>query len=98
MTNPVACALRDAVIRAIPAGAIARLAVKINRRAGTDVRVDSVESGISAARSSRKNITKNTTVQRTRRCMKDAAVAQLLCVRPRQCIVPINDTRTVRVS
>lgn len=43
MTNPIACAIREAVIRAIPADAIARLVVKINRRAGTDVRVDSSE-------------------------------------------------------
>jgi 2-polyprenyl-6-methoxyphenol hydroxylase-like FAD-dependent oxidoreductase len=43
MMNPVACAIREAMIRAIPAGAIARLVVKINRRAGTDVRVDSKE-------------------------------------------------------
>ena len=41
--NPIACAIREAMIRAIPAGAIARLVVKINRRAGTDVRVDSKE-------------------------------------------------------
>jgi len=43
MMNPVACAIREAVIRAIPAGAIARLVVKINRRAGTDLRGDSRE-------------------------------------------------------
>lgn len=41
MMNPIACALREAMIRAIPAAAIARLVVKINRRAGTDVPVGS---------------------------------------------------------
>jgi len=45
MTNPIGCAIREAVVRAIPADAIARLVVKINRRAGTDVRVDSAEIG-----------------------------------------------------
>jgi 2-polyprenyl-6-methoxyphenol hydroxylase-like FAD-dependent oxidoreductase len=38
MRNPVACALREAVIRAIPADAIVRTIARINRRAGTDVR------------------------------------------------------------
>ena len=42
--NPVACAVREAVIRAIPAATIARLVVRINRRAGTDVRGDSSAS------------------------------------------------------
>jgi 2-polyprenyl-6-methoxyphenol hydroxylase-like FAD-dependent oxidoreductase len=37
-TNPVACTLREWVMRAIPAKTFARLYVRINRRAGTDVR------------------------------------------------------------
>ena len=35
--NPIACAIREGAIRMIPAGAITRLIVRINRRAGTDV-------------------------------------------------------------
>jgi 2-polyprenyl-6-methoxyphenol hydroxylase-like FAD-dependent oxidoreductase len=38
MTNPVASFLREMVLRAIPATTFARFFVKINRRAGTDVR------------------------------------------------------------
>jgi 2-polyprenyl-6-methoxyphenol hydroxylase-like FAD-dependent oxidoreductase len=38
MMNPVACAIREAIIRAIPADAVVRLVARINRRAGTDVR------------------------------------------------------------
>jgi 2-polyprenyl-6-methoxyphenol hydroxylase-like FAD-dependent oxidoreductase len=37
-TNPVVCTLREWVLRAIPARTFARLFVRINRRAGTDVR------------------------------------------------------------
>ena len=36
--NPIACAIREAIVRAIPADLVARLLVQINRRAGTDVR------------------------------------------------------------
>ncbi len=36
-TNPIACQLRELVIRAIPVTTFARFVVKINRRAGTDV-------------------------------------------------------------
>jgi 2-polyprenyl-6-methoxyphenol hydroxylase-like FAD-dependent oxidoreductase len=38
-TNPVACALRDAIVRMIPVTTMAKVLVAINRRAGTDVRV-----------------------------------------------------------
>jgi len=38
MMNPIACAIREAAIRMTPAEAITRLIVRINRRAGTDVR------------------------------------------------------------
>jgi 2-polyprenyl-6-methoxyphenol hydroxylase-like FAD-dependent oxidoreductase len=38
MMNPIACAVREAAVRAIPAGAIVRLVARVNRRAGTDVR------------------------------------------------------------
>jgi 2-polyprenyl-6-methoxyphenol hydroxylase-like FAD-dependent oxidoreductase len=38
MMNPVACAVREAIIRAIPADTVVRLIARINRRAGTDVR------------------------------------------------------------
>jgi 2-polyprenyl-6-methoxyphenol hydroxylase-like FAD-dependent oxidoreductase len=37
-TNPVACTLREWIMRAIPAKTFARLYVHINRRSGTDVR------------------------------------------------------------
>jgi len=36
--NPVACALRELVIRAIPMTTFARVFMRINRRAGTDIR------------------------------------------------------------
>jgi 2-polyprenyl-6-methoxyphenol hydroxylase-like FAD-dependent oxidoreductase len=36
--NAVACAARDLIIRLIPATSLARILVRINRRAGTDVR------------------------------------------------------------
>jgi 2-polyprenyl-6-methoxyphenol hydroxylase-like FAD-dependent oxidoreductase len=36
-TNPVVCALRDLVVRMIPVATMTRLAVRVNRRAGTDV-------------------------------------------------------------
>jgi 2-polyprenyl-6-methoxyphenol hydroxylase-like FAD-dependent oxidoreductase len=36
-TNPLACALRDTFIRLIPATAMAKLLVTVNRKAGTDV-------------------------------------------------------------
>ncbi len=39
MTNPVGCALRELVVRAIPVAPLMRLMVRVNRRAGTDVRV-----------------------------------------------------------
>jgi 2-polyprenyl-6-methoxyphenol hydroxylase-like FAD-dependent oxidoreductase len=42
MMNPVGCAVRDAAIRMLPAGTIARLIAHINRRAGTDVRTPHV--------------------------------------------------------
>jgi 2-polyprenyl-6-methoxyphenol hydroxylase-like FAD-dependent oxidoreductase len=38
MTNPFACAIRELFVRAIPVQAFTRLIVRINRRAGTDVR------------------------------------------------------------
>ena len=38
MTNPVGCALRELVVRAIPVAPLMRLMVRVNRRAGTDVR------------------------------------------------------------
>lgn len=37
MTNPIACALRELAIRALPVGTAGKLYVRINRRAGTDV-------------------------------------------------------------
>jgi 2-polyprenyl-6-methoxyphenol hydroxylase-like FAD-dependent oxidoreductase len=37
-TNPVGCALRELVVRLIPVRTMVRLAVRVNRRAGTDVR------------------------------------------------------------
>ena len=37
MTNPVACSLRELVVRAIPVAPLMRLMVAVNRRAGTDV-------------------------------------------------------------
>ncbi len=37
MTNPVACTLRELAIRMIPVGAAAKLYMRLNRRAGTDV-------------------------------------------------------------
>jgi 2-polyprenyl-6-methoxyphenol hydroxylase-like FAD-dependent oxidoreductase len=37
-TNPVACALRELVVRLIPVGVMTRLLVRVNKRAGTDVR------------------------------------------------------------
>jgi hypothetical protein len=37
-TNPVACALRELAVRAIPVAPLLRLMVRVNRRAGTDVR------------------------------------------------------------
>ena len=36
-TNPVACYLREVVVRLIPITSMAKLLVRINRRAGTDV-------------------------------------------------------------
>ena len=38
MRNPIACAIRERIVAAIPADAIVRLIARINRRAGTDVR------------------------------------------------------------
>jgi 2-polyprenyl-6-methoxyphenol hydroxylase-like FAD-dependent oxidoreductase len=38
MTNPIACTIRDAMLRLMPIETLAKLLVKINRRAGTDVR------------------------------------------------------------
>ena len=38
MTNPVACYLRELMARAIPMTTFARIFVRINRQAGTDVR------------------------------------------------------------
>ena len=38
MTNPVGCALRELAVRAIPVAPLMRLMVRVNRRAGTDVR------------------------------------------------------------
>ena len=38
MTNPIACTIRDAMLRLMPMEALAKLLVRINRRAGTDVR------------------------------------------------------------
>jgi 2-polyprenyl-6-methoxyphenol hydroxylase-like FAD-dependent oxidoreductase len=38
LTSPVGCAVREAIIRAVPPDLVARLLVRINRRAGTDVR------------------------------------------------------------
>jgi 2-polyprenyl-6-methoxyphenol hydroxylase-like FAD-dependent oxidoreductase len=38
MTNPVACAVRDVAIRLAPVATLAKVMVRINRRAGTDVR------------------------------------------------------------
>ena len=38
MTNPVACYLREVVLRLAPVNALARFYVRVNRRAGTDVR------------------------------------------------------------
>jgi 2-polyprenyl-6-methoxyphenol hydroxylase-like FAD-dependent oxidoreductase len=35
MTSPLACSLRDTIIRMLPIGAAARLYVRVNRRAGT---------------------------------------------------------------
>ena len=40
-TNPVACALRELAVRAIPVAPLLRLMVRVNRRAGTDVRAAS---------------------------------------------------------
>jgi hypothetical protein len=37
-TNSVACGLREFVLRIIPITTFARLYVRVNRRAGTDVR------------------------------------------------------------
>lgn len=36
-TNPVACYIRDVVVRLIPVTSMAKALVAINRRAGTDV-------------------------------------------------------------
>jgi 2-polyprenyl-6-methoxyphenol hydroxylase-like FAD-dependent oxidoreductase len=36
-TNPLACYIRELVVRCIPVGRMAKLIMKINRRAGTDV-------------------------------------------------------------
>jgi 2-polyprenyl-6-methoxyphenol hydroxylase-like FAD-dependent oxidoreductase len=38
MTNPVACYLREVVLRLAPVNALARFYVRVNRRAGTDVK------------------------------------------------------------
>jgi 2-polyprenyl-6-methoxyphenol hydroxylase-like FAD-dependent oxidoreductase len=38
-TNPLACYVRDAVLRLIPVKPFARFYVRINRRAGTDIRL-----------------------------------------------------------
>jgi 2-polyprenyl-6-methoxyphenol hydroxylase-like FAD-dependent oxidoreductase len=37
-TNPVACFIRDVAVRLIPVTPLVKLFVRINRRAGTDVR------------------------------------------------------------
>ncbi len=36
-TNPVACYIREVVVRLIPVKPLVKLFVRINRRAGTDV-------------------------------------------------------------
>jgi 2-polyprenyl-6-methoxyphenol hydroxylase-like FAD-dependent oxidoreductase len=38
MTDPVGCAIRDAILRLMPIETFAKLLVRVNRRAGTDVR------------------------------------------------------------
>lgn len=38
MRNPIGCALRELVVRAVPVNTMLRLLVAVNRRAGTDVR------------------------------------------------------------
>ena len=38
MTNPIACSIRDVMLRLMPMETFAKLLVKVNRRAGTDVR------------------------------------------------------------
>jgi len=39
MRNPIGCALRELVVRAVPVNTMVRLLVSVNRRAGTDVRL-----------------------------------------------------------
>jgi hypothetical protein len=37
-TNPIACYVRELVVRLVPVASIVKLLVRINRRAGTDIR------------------------------------------------------------
>ena len=37
MTNPVACYVREVVVRLIPVKTLVKVLVTINRRAGTDI-------------------------------------------------------------
>jgi hypothetical protein len=37
MTNPVACYLRELVVRMVPVKAAVKVLARINRRAGTDI-------------------------------------------------------------
>ncbi len=38
MTNPVGCYLRELAIRVVPVEPVMRILIRINRRAGTNVR------------------------------------------------------------